>query len=446
MALLRGSGGTFAGWTGVVGCCMTVEETVKAETRLPRVDLGRLQADLKELSQFGLDEETHGIYRMAFTDADIAARKWLMAEMERTGMRVRMDGAGNVIGRLEAAAGDAPPLVLGSHTDTVPCGGHLDGSLGVMIGLECARVLAERDTPLLRPLEVIAFSDEEGRFGGMFGSQAFVGDVTPEFLYQSQDLAGVSLHEAMEEQGLEPMEALNARRAPGDIAAYLEVHIEQGPVLAASGSRCGIVDHITGLFRWHARLLGSPNHAGTTPMEMRQDAFLGLAEFANEIPRVLEENGSDRSRATVGNVALLPGSANTIPGTAEFSLDVRDTAPEILEALSDAFRKALSAIARRRRLRFEFEEVSRIEPVACDSKLVDLLQTEADRLGLAWELLPSGAAHDAQMVARIAPVAMVFVPSREGRSHSPAEWSAWDDIEAAANLALNTAVRILEQL
>jgi len=408
-----------------------------------RVQLARLKSDLVRLAEFGKSHEDAGIYRMAFTEADWQARQWLKRKMQDLGMATRIDGAGNVIGHWPPDL-DEPSVIMGSHTDTVPCGGHLDGSLGVMVGLECARVIIEAQVRPSHPIEVVSFSDEEGRFGGMLGSQAFTGNITPETIASAVDLQGIALSDAMRARGLDPMETLEARRSPESIESYLELHIEQGPVLSQIRKAVGIVDEITGLFRWSCRLKGKPNHAGTTPMDLRQDAFLGLAEFANEIPRVLEENGSDRSRATVGNVSLAPGSANTVPGLAEFSLDVRDTDAGTLEELFDAFRKALSAIARRRNLMFEFEEVSRIIPVDCSKRVVQTIYEKAEALGLSYEIMPSGAAHDAQLVAQMAEVGMIFVPSKDGQSHSPAEWTAWQDIEAGANLMLQSVLELIE--
>jgi N-carbamoyl-L-amino-acid hydrolase len=177
-------------------------------------------------------------------------------------------------------------------------------------------------------------------------------------------------------------------------------------------------------------------------MEMRNDAFMGLADFAHEVPRILEENGSERSRATIGRAQILPGAANTVPGLVEFSLDVRDTSAAVLEELSTAFRKALSAIARRRKLMFEFELQSYIEPVRCSEDVVDQFLEQARRLQLDYQQMPSGAAHDAQIMGSIVPIGMLFVPSKNGQSHSPAEWTAWSDIEAGANLLLQTVLTL----
>lgn len=416
-----------------------------AESRRPhdfRIELDRLKRDLHDLARIGRNEEDEGLYRMAFTDADMRGKGWLEERLRDAGFEPRRDGAANVWARLDASgAEDGGSIVIGSHLDTVPCAGTLDGSLGVLVGLECLRVLRESDLPLKRPVELVAFSDEEGRFGGMLGSQAVVGEVSPERLL-ARDLNGVTLREAMESQALDPRRILDSARTPRSIHRYLEVHIEQGPVLDREGISVGIVDEITGLFRWTVRLLGESNHAGTTPMQMRRDAFMGLADFAHEIPRILDENGTDRSRATIGKVQIIPGAPNTVPGQVECSLDVRDTAPEVLDELADALRKTLSAIARRRQLRFEFEELSRIEPVSCEPALVNYLENAARDLGLSYLRMPSGAAHDAQIMARLAPVGMIFVPSRDGISHSPAEWSSFNDIEAAANLALQALIRL----
>lgn len=405
------------------------------------IDLERLKRDHFELSEIGRNEEDRGIYRTAFSNADMEGRRWLMAKLEEIGIEPRMDGAANVCGLLDHP--DTPKrFVIGSHIDTVPCAGTLDGALGVLIALESIRRIKEAGANTGQGIELVAFSDEEGRFGGMFGSESYVGAITPETLQYFSDLENRTLAEAMTAQGLDPLKALEAKRDPSLISGYLEVHIEQGPVLNSQRKQVGLVESITGLFKWLVRIRGEANHAGTTPMELRHDAFLGLAEFASELHRILEENGSDYSRATIGKAQILPGAPNTVPGLVEFTLDVRDPSAENLDELGPALRKALSAIARRRGLMFEFEEQSFIHPVTCNEHIVSVLQRQADALNLDYLKLPSGAAHDAQMVAKIAPIGMIFVPSKDGLSHSPAEWTDWDHIEAGANLALNTLTHL----
>lgn len=401
-------------------------------TKESGIDLERLKNDILELGEIGRDPEDRGLYRMAFTPADMEAKRWLQQRMDDVGIENRMDGAGNVIGRVGGDL-EEPAILIGSHTDTVPRAGMLDGALGVLCGLECLRRLREEEVKLKRPVEMISFSDEEGRFGGMLGSEAFCGLITPESLHAT-DLDGIALRDEMEARGLNPIGALDARRPAASIHSYFELHIEQGPVLDKANEAVGIVENITGLFKWLIRFKGEANHAGTTPMEMRHDAFMGLADFAHEVPRILEENGTEISRTTIGKAQILPGAPNTVPGEVEFSLDVRDTDASVLEELRSAFRKALSAIGRRRGLMYEFEEQSNIRPVKCQPELVDLLVDHAKKLGLTFRVMPSGAAHDAQIVSNIAPIVMIFVPSRDGQSHTPAEWTDWIDIEAGANL------------
>jgi len=317
----------------------------------------------------------------------------------------------------------------------------LDGTLGVLSGLECLRALKMADRQPERTVELIAFSDEEGRFGGMIGSQAFAGQVTPDTINSASDLSGVKLEDAMKELGLDPWQALHARRDPAKLAAYLEMHIEQGPVLSQMQEQVGVVEAITGLFKWSVSLIGEPNHAGTTPMKMRRDAFMGVADFAHELPRILDENGSDKSRATIGRVELMPGSANTVPGEAKFSIDVRDTDETVMNELAASIRKALTAIARRRGLSFTYEVESWIHPVDCDPVLVDLVDEAAQASGVRYRRMESGAAHDAQIVASVCPVVMIFVASKDGKSHSPAEWSAYDDIEAGVKVMMKSVER-----
>jgi N-carbamoyl-L-amino-acid hydrolase len=407
------------------------------------VNQERLKKDIFDLSRIGLKEDDKGLYRIAYSEADMEGRDWLMGRIRDAGMIATIDGAGNVFGRMPDT-GDQPSVIVGSHLDTVPCGGALDGALGVLTALECMRTMHEQGFKTRYPLELVAFSDEEGRFGGMFGSQAFIGDVTPERIYNSVDSDGISMMSEMEARGMDPLKALDAWRNPDLVHAFLELHIEQGPVLETLGHDIGIVEGIAGLFKWQVRLRGAANHEGTTPMHMRNDAFLALADFAHEIPRVLDENGTEHSRATIGKVELSPGFPHTIPGQAEFTLVARDATSEMLDELEIAFRKALSAIARKASLMFEFDIISRIEPTTCDEGLVKTLEKAAGDLHLKSHRMYSGAGHDAQFMAQITRSGMLFVPSKGGVSHSPGEWTDWHHIENGANLMLNALLEIAE--
>ena len=401
----------------------------------------RLRKDVHDLAAIGRCED-QGIYRMAFSEGDMAGRAWFRQRVEAAGgLAFHQDGAANLYARL-GWDGVTPSIMAGSHLDTVPGAGHLDGALGVVCALEALRVLQESGIELKRPVEAVSFSDEEGRFGGLFGSQAVAGLVTPGYLHQACDLDGLALSDVMAGLGLDARDALHAQRASGSIQAYVELHIEQGPVLDRKGTSIGIVDAITGLFKWEITLTGAANHAGTTPMDMRADAFQGLAEFAGQLERVLDEFGSPRSTATIGRVNLKPGAANVVPGQAVFSLDVRDTDPAVLAQVGDAFLRVLSAIARRRGLMFEYDVLSEIEPVQCAPAVINAITEAVAGSSLSSMHLHSGAAHDAQIIASVAPAGMIFVPSKEGRSHSAAEWTAWEDIEAGANILLNTLRRL----
>lgn len=406
-----------------------------------QINFERLKKNILDLAEIGKGEDG-GIYRMGFTPEDYKARQWLTGKIKEAGLETSWDGALNIIGKIPVEDGDLPSIVVGSHIDTVPNAGALDGALGVLTGLECLTTIRENQTPLKYPLELAVFSDEEGRFGGMFGSRSYAGLMTPGYLTEAADLDGVKLTDALYEFGHDPMAALDAARNPRSIQRYLELHIEQGPVLDNLNKSIGIVTDITGLFKWQVTLAGMANHAGTTPMEMRRDAFMGLAEFAHEIPRIISENGGENSRMTIGRVTLLPGSANTVPGIVRFSLDVRDPSEEIMNELRDSSRKALSAIARNRQLKFDFEELSWITPVACDKKITEILEETVKQLNLPYQKMPSGAAHDAQMVASLAPVNLIFVPSKGGISHSAHEWTDWQDIENGGNVMLNTLLTL----
>lgn len=408
------------------------------------VNFERLKDDIESLSLIGRAQDL-GIYRTAFSEGDMQARKWLKSRIQDAGLDFYQDGAANLHGRLNWNQ-QLPSIMTGSHIDTVPGAGHLDGALGVMCGLEALRVLNEKKLELHYPVELVAFSDEEGAFGGMFGSQALTGDISPEWIHSARNLDGVSLVEAMQQQGLDAMNALSAVRSPDSIKAFIELHIEQGPVLDSKQIPIGVVEGICGLQKWDISLIGTANHAGTTPMNMRSDAFQGLSEFAGEIDRVLEEHGGPLSVATVGRIELLPGAANVIPGEARFSLEFRDVDETKLDELADAFRLTLSAIARRRHLMFEFRIVSDIKPVACDQTIQQIISETAKELQLSQLSLPSGAAHDTQKLANITSAGMIFVPSKAGRSHSSAEWTNWDDIEAGANVLLNCLYQLATRI
>ena len=406
----------------------------------PTIDSQRLRRLLDGVNAFGRNPETGGFNRVGFSDADTAVRRWFAETMARDGLTVRTDAAGNVFGRLGPQG--LPCVMAGSHLDTVPEGGAFDGALGACVALECVRAIRDAGLRPEVPLEVVATAEEEGRFGGMLGSQAITGAVTAEWVAAARDAAGVGLGEAMAAQGLDPASVTAAAWPKGSIRAFLEVHIEQGPVLEAEGRAVGLVEAIAGVSWLGVRLLGRANHSGTTPMDLRADAFAGLAEAAGAIPRIIRDHGGPQTRVTIGKVDLAPNSPHTIPGRAEFSVILRDTDEAVMRALDDAMRGAVTAAAARHGLETHFEARSWLAPVALDGGLRSLLREEGTRLGLDACEMPSGAGHDAQTMQGICPAALVFVPSRDGISHAPEEWTDWGDIERGAALMLAALVRL----
>ena len=324
------------------------------------MDIKRVENDLYQLAKFGSSDDKKGIYRQGFSSADWHARNWLAEYFKKHDLASYIDGAGNVCARY----GDhqSPAIFIASHLDSVPAGGMFDGSLGIVAGLECIRIIKEQNIGIKHPIEIIATSEEEGRFGGMLGAQALTGSLTLDWMEQAKDPGGESLIEAMKSCGLDYRQALHAHREPNSIKSFIELHIEQGPVLEAENINIGIVEGISGVFKWFVKLIGKADHAGTAPMNLRSDAFMGVADFAHELKRIIDENGTEKSRLTIGHVELMPGYAHTVPGEADFTLVGRDMSEEIMQELALACRKTLSAIAQRHGLKFEYEQMSWLEP------------------------------------------------------------------------------------
>ena len=399
-----------------------------------KVNISRIEQDITALAQFGFNEADRGIYRQGFSQADMDARQWLRDRFEELGMAHHMDGAGNVIGRF--GPHDQPCVMIASHLDSVPAGGIFDGVMGVISGLEVVRTMQEAGIGPAFPIEIVGTSEEEGRFGGMLGAQAMTGHLTREWLDSARDEHGYALKDAMEAVGLDPHDALHAYRRPEEIRAFLEVHVEQGPVLDLEKTTIGIVEGISGVFKWNCRLIGKADHAGTAPMHMRSDALMGMVDFAHEIQRIIDEEGTDKSRITIGHVACKPGFPHTVPGEVDFTIVGRDLDEGVMTALAEACERVLSAIARRHKLRFEYEQMSWLKPAHCDPDLMRLIEAKTKDLGYSYKIMPSGAGHDVQFFCDHTKAAMFFVPSVGGVSHAPDEWTHWSDIERGTQLLL----------
>jgi allantoate deiminase len=382
-----------------------------------------LAADLEAAARIGAEEG--GVSRFAWTPELAQANEWLVNRLEALGLDTEVDQAGNVFGRWEA--GEEPAVLVGSHLDTVPCGGRFDGALGVLAALEAVRILQDERVELRRPLWVVSFNDEEGaRFRtGMLGSRAFVGEV------ELDDWRRRGVAEAMAEAGFD-FERLSEARDVDKVGAYLELHIEQGPVLERAGIDLGIVTGIVGLLGFRARFVGEANHAGTTPMELRRDALVGASRAVLALRE--EARGRDDMTANVGMCTVEPGGFNVIPGVAEFSVDVRSPTAEGFARAEQFVRTTLAAIAEEESLDLELEETHRLQPVPLDFAIQDVLERAAEHEGATHLRLASGAGHDAMILGRHVPAGMLFVPSRGGISHSPAEYTAPAQCEVGARV------------
>jgi hydantoinase/carbamoylase family amidase len=396
-----------------------------------------LTADIESAARFG--GEGTGVTRLAWTNELGQVLDWLTDQLEGLGLDVERDTAGNLIGRWEAGSGK--PIAVGSHLDTVPRGGRYDGALGVLSGLQAIRLLKERGFEPRRPLWLISFMDEEGaRFGAaLFGSRAFVGKDLAD-LGDRLDADGVSLRDAMSSQGFDFARVPEATRV-GDLGGYLELHIEQGPVLETDGIEIGVVTGIVGLIGFRARFVGEANHAGTTPMRLRRDALCGAAAAVLALRDAAVAR--DDITTNVGIISAEPGGFNVVPGAAEFTIDVRSATEEGYAVLEPLVRETLGPIAEEQGLELELSEAYRLEPLPLDSAFVDALEQAARDEGASNMRLPSGAGHDAMEVGRHVPAGMLFVPSRKGISHSPEEFTEPRHCELGARVLARALERLL---
>jgi N-carbamoyl-L-amino-acid hydrolase len=356
--------------------------------------------------------------------------------MEAAGLEARVDAGGNLIGTRVGSDAGLGAIVLGSHTDTVTGGGRFDGMLGVLAAIEVAHSLRDRGIQLRHTLEVVDFLAEEPTDFGIstVGSRAWAGALSADMLALQSEQG--TLAAAIASVGGEPERLDSARRQRRDIALYLELHIEQGPVLEQAGQRLGVVTGITGIVRFQVRLEGRPDHAGTMPMALRRDALAGAAE----VIAALEQHWQDGAGVgTVGRLRVEPNATNVVPGLVELSAEMRSVDAARLEAGRQAFPAAVRAIAERRQLLAAIEERSHEEPVLVPESVQSVLVQVVEALGHRAKSLPSFAGHDANQIAKIAPIGMLFVPSHNGRSHCPEEWTDLADMALGAH-ALGEAV------
>ncbi|WP_017305422.1 Zn-dependent hydrolase [Spirulina subsalsa] len=399
------------------------------------VNRDRLIRTLEHLGSIG-EIPNGGVCRLAYSPEDIAARKLVQQWMREAGMRVQIDSAGNIIGRYDGENPQASALATGSHLDTVPTGGRYDGALGILAGLEMVRVLQENQVRLHRPVEVIVFTDEEGT---MIGSKAMSGSlVNDSGYYRRPD--GTDIQTCLRRVGGDWDTIYQAKRSPQALAAFVELHVEQGPILESMGQSIGVVEGIVGQRRYQIIIEGQANHAGTTPMYLRVDALVTAAKIVLAVQDI--GNSPGQQVATVGQLNVFPNAVNVIPGRVEMSLDIRDLSNRHLEALMEQLRLQLEEIANTTQSKIYLNPCLHNEPALAEPYIQQIIAQVCDELQLTYTHLPSRASHDAQELARITDMGMIFVPSAAGVSHAVTEYTTPEDCVNGAQVLLETFFKL----
>ena len=422
---------------GTAGTLALYRSGLAAQPKL-RVNGARLNEHLKALSEFGKNPQG-GVSRVAYSEADRQGREYVMGLMRAAKLDVSVDAAGNIIGRRPGANNDdiLRPILFGSHIDSVPEGGNYDGDVGSLGAIEVAQTLSENNVITRHPLEVVIFQNEEG---GLIGSRAMDGELGEKEL-DLVSRSGKTIREGIKFIGGDPAKLATVKRSKGSIKAYLELHIEQGGTLDAEKIDIGIVEGIVGINWWDVTIEGFANHAGTTAMNNRQDALLAGAKFIEAVNRVVT-SVPGRQVGTVGRIQALPGAPNVIPGKVVVSLELRDLDARKIDMLYQKIRAEADQIAQSSKVTFDFKQINVNIPAPTDTRIRAIIDSSAKELGLSTRVLPSGAGHDAQDMARLGPVGMIFVPSVGGISHSPREFSQPDDISNGANVLLHTLLKL----
>lgn len=400
----------------------------------------RLQADLEAIAGY-TDPDAPGWTRRVFSEPYRASRGWVMARMREAGLDVHQDSAGNIIG-VRAGQRGGSALVTGSHTDTVHGGGRFDGIVGVLAGIEVARMLAESDVKLRHELRVVDFLGEEPNDFALscVGSRAVSGQLTDEHLDYVSD-EGIRLADSLSAFGLDPAAALSARWDPAEVAAFVELHIEQGPRLERKRTGIGVVTGIAGIERLVATFLGRADHAGTMPMAERRDALSAAAAAVLAIEQAVSCAGPD-AVATTGRIESAPGALNVVPERARMWTEIRAPEATGLDAAKRRLAEEVAALARERGIGVDLRWLTDQRPVPVPRSMQDEIAAAAQEVGQQWAAVPSGAGHDAAHMASLAPMGMIFVPSRAGKSHCPEEWTDLGPIADGARVLAATLLRL----
>lgn len=399
-----------------------------------RIDSDRLDRSIFELAEIGKLPKG-AVSRVAFTPEDLQARLQVQTWMVEAGMTVRIDAAGNIIGRYDGTSPTAAALATGSHIDTVPTGGRYDGCLGVLAGIEVVRVLQARSIRLHHPIEVIVFTDEER---SVIGSKAMAGELSENASYYDR-LDGTSIQYCLEQIGGDWSTIATAKRQPQDLVAFIELHVEQGGVLEHLDKPIGIVTGVVGQYRFAVIVTGRANHAGTTPMNMRKDALVAASEIVLAVNAIALAIDGDQV-ATVGYMTVSPNATNTVAGKVDLRIDMRDLSEERLEQLATQLKTEITTISIRTGTEISIEQTLHIRPTLADPNVMAAIDRVCQTMGVTSTHLPSRAGHDAQEIGRFTPMGMIFVPSQEGISHSGDEYTSAADCDRGANVLLQTMI------
>jgi N-carbamoyl-L-amino-acid hydrolase len=402
----------------------------------PSINQDRLSQTIAELATIG-KLPNGGVCRIAYSPEVILARQLVQRWMREAGMTMRIDAAGNIIGTYAGQKPGAPALMTGSHIDTVPTGGRYDGALGVLAGIEVVRVLREHSIRLDHPVEVVVFTDEEG---GMIGAKAISGTVFKEPEYYRRD-DGTSIEACLQRVGGDWSKLATAERNPADIAAFVELHVEQGGVLEHYGKQIGVVEGIVGQHRYIVTVIGRSNHAGTTPMNMRQDALVTASQIVLAVNN-LAKSSSGSPVATVGALNVFPNAANIVPGQVELTIDMRDVDQEHLILLSEKLQQQLQAIAKSNQTEITITPILQTEAVLATPQIQTAIEQTCEEMGFSYCHLPSRASHDAQEMGLITDMGMIFVPSQAGISHAEDEYTSPEECAQGVNMLLQTLIQL----
>ncbi len=403
-----------------------------------RVDAARLRKLLEGLSVYGQPEGgtfADGVSRFAYSDADLAGRNYAMNAMREAGLKPRIDPAGNIFGARAGSDASLPRIMFGSHIDSVPNGGNFDGDVGSMSAIEVMQTLEENHVMTKHPLEMVTWSNEEN----LVGSPLAAGGMDKSVL--SRVFNGIRAEDGLRRIGGDPARLAEARIPPHSFCCYLELHIEQGGTLDKAKIPIGVVEGIVSIDEYEAEIHGSANHAGTTPMPERHNALLAAAKLIEAVQDVVTREPG-RQVGTVGQLQVFPNAHNVVPGLVKHSIELRDLSAEKIARLGDEIQRRAQEIARETGTEIQIKKVDHDPPAIADPDIQEKIEEAAAGLGLKTMRLPSGAGHDAQWMARLGPIGMIFVPSVGGISHSPKELTAWQDCANGANVLLQTILSV----